>query len=91
MDRNAKFELAMSIMNTMSGYCYHDLDEAQSALTPDAPAVGRLKAEYLRVCNVRDGLASAGEKAWDEVIAVSGAEVRRRTDLMRRLLVVESA
>ncbi len=81
INHDIKCELALSIMNAMSGFCFRDLEAERRKPNVDLPAVGRLQLEYRRLCTERDALPLKGEVAWDEVIAVSGAEVKRRVEM----------
>jgi hypothetical protein len=83
LNNSLKYELALSVMNAMSGFCFRDLEAVRRKPSVDLLAVGRLQLEYRRLCAERDALPLKGEAVWDEVIAVSGAEVKRRVEALR--------
>lgn len=83
MDRDLQYELALSILNSMVGFCFQDLDVALEKAFPDYVEVTKLKNNFAEACMRRDLLARGNEVKWQAAIDEWGPVVKLRVESLR--------
>ena len=82
MKENLKYQLALSILNSMIWIYFKDLENARKEETPDTAIIGEMKVNFAKACVRRDDLVNADETEWQLVIDEFGPVAACRSDAL---------
>lgn len=83
LNNHLQYELALSVLNSMIGICFQDLEAERNKISPDQSIVIKLKAAFADVCRRRDALVQFDASELRAVIDEFAPLVKTRVEMLR--------